>query len=223
MGSRLSDFEDLRDRIAKLEKQNRRFKQFGTAGLLGVVLLLVTGQAPVKKVVEADEFILRDHSKNVRAKLSMMAEPLDSPEMVLFDDKGRPSVQLTGGFTPTSEKGVHGGGVSLFDSHGNERGSFLVDDDSSYVRLADAKDSVKTLLREGFVLTAGGGLMVTNSETNAIAVVSSDHVMVSDRQGFFSTLGTADLVTPKTGETHKTSAASLVLFDKEKNVIWKTP
>jgi hypothetical protein len=31
------------------------------------------------------------------------------------------------------------------------------------------------------------------------------------------------MVTPRTGETHKTSAASLVLFDKDKNVIWKAP
>jgi len=36
-------------------------------------------------------------------------------------------------------------------------------------------------------------------------------------------VGTADLVTPRSGAIHRTSAASLVLFDEEKNVIWKAP
>jgi hypothetical protein len=48
-------------------------------------------------------------------------------------------------------------------------------------------------------------------------------VELTDAQGFQSTLGATALVTPKTGETHKTSAASLVMFDKKQNVIWKAP
>ncbi len=48
-------------------------------------------------------------------------------------------------------------------------------------------------------------------------------VRVSDDQGFSATMGAEELVTPHTGETHKTSAASLVLFDKNKNVLWKAP
>lgn len=50
-----------------------------------------------------------------------------------------------------------------------------------------------------------------------------DHLFVSDDQGFSADLGVDDLVTPRTGETHKTSAASLVLFDKGDHVIWKAP
>jgi hypothetical protein len=48
-------------------------------------------------------------------------------------------------------------------------------------------------------------------------------MQVDDAEGFAATLGATDLVTPRTGEKHKTSAASLVLFDKDKNVIWKAP
>jgi hypothetical protein len=222
MDSHPHDFEVLQHRLVRLENQNRRFKQVGVAVLMGVALLLVMGQAPARKTVEANEFVLRDGSGNVRARLSMV-ETLDVPKVVLFDEKGKPSVQLTGGSGPTGgNAGVHGG-ISLFDSQGNERASFLVDENGAYIRLADAKDSVKALLRESVLGIDDGALMVANQETKAITVVSSDHVMVSDGQGFFSTLGTADLVTPKTGETHKTSAASLALFDKDKNVIWKAP
>jgi hypothetical protein len=46
---------------------------------------------------------------------------------------------------------------------------------------------------------------------------------IGDAQGYKATIGSAGLVTPRTGETHVTSAASVTLFDKEKNVIWKAP
>lgn len=44
-----------------------------------------------------------------------------------------------------------------------------------------------------------------------------------DGEGFEATLGSTDLLTPSTGETHKTSAASLVLFGKDKKVLWSAP
>jgi hypothetical protein len=71
MDSHPSGFEDLLDRLAKLEKQNRRFKLLGVAALVGVTLLLVMGQAPAKKTVEANEFVLKDDRGNIRARLFM--------------------------------------------------------------------------------------------------------------------------------------------------------
>jgi hypothetical protein len=46
---------------------------------------------------------------------------------------------------------------------------------------------------------------------------------LSDEAGFSAVLGAAALVTPKTGTTIKRSAASLVMFDSEKNAIWTAP
>jgi hypothetical protein len=57
----------------------------------------------------------------------------------------------------------------------------------------------------------------------ALDNVTASRMQVDDAEGFAATLGATDLVTPRTGEKHKTSAASLVLFDKDKNVIWKAP
>jgi hypothetical protein len=65
-------------------------------------------------------------------------EPLDAPEMVFLDAKGRSSVELHGGYVPTAGNvGVQGGGVNLFDSKGEERATFLVDDRGAYLRLSD--------------------------------------------------------------------------------------
>lgn len=46
---------------------------------------------------------------------------------------------------------------------------------------------------------------------------------LTDRNGFWSNLGVGELISPSTGETHKTSAASLALFDKQNHVIWQAP
>ncbi len=40
---------------------------------------------------------------------------------------------------------------------------------------------------------------------------------------FQTIIGNIDLVTPHTGETSRTSAASVVLFDKDTDVLWKAP
>jgi hypothetical protein len=46
---------------------------------------------------------------------------------------------------------------------------------------------------------------------------------LADSAGFSSAVGTVDLVTTRTGEQHKTSAASLVLFGKDGKVLWSAP
>ncbi|HEY2646321.1 MAG TPA: hypothetical protein VGI34_05085 [Candidatus Acidoferrales bacterium] len=74
--------------------------------------------------------------------------------------------------------------------------------------MTDVHGSLKTRLKEGEVLANE---------------VDAGHVQTLDAEGFEEILGTANLVTPQTGETHRVSAASLVLFDKDKNVIWKAP
>jgi hypothetical protein len=76
-----------------------------------------------------------------------------------------------------------------------------------------------------FANFAGGAFWISNGKTNVKAGVSltPDSVTVTDDAGFEAVVGTEDLVTPTTGETHKRSAASLVLLDKNKTVIWNAP
>jgi hypothetical protein len=53
--------------------------------------------------------------------------------------------------------------------------------------------------------------------------VAGPSIAITDAEGYEAVIGRTNLVTAKTGEEHKTSAASLVLFNKEKDVLWKAP
>ncbi len=70
MTSQETTLEEIRERLIKLEGQNRRLKQMGAVALVVAASLLVMAQASPFKTVEANEFILRDNSGNVRARLS---------------------------------------------------------------------------------------------------------------------------------------------------------
>lgn len=202
--------EELHDRLLKLEKQNRRFKQLGVAAMIGVAALVVMGQAPSKKTNEANEFILRDDGGNIRARLSMgvpagaaIGYPA-APQLVLIDEKGKERVQLNG------DRFM--GGLSLYDQQERARGQFLESDGfglGATLMMLDEQGQLQTRMKNGEVL--------------AMNKIETKHVDTFDADGYQAILGTADLVIPRTGESHKTSAASLVMFDKNKNVIWKAP
>jgi hypothetical protein len=71
-------------------------------------------------------------------------------------------------------------------------------------------------------VSLGHGILSIGDQ-NAGVVVSAYSVGLFDEQGYQATFGRSALVTPRTGETQMRSAASLVMFDKNKNVIWKAP
>jgi len=48
-------------------------------------------------------------------------------------------------------------------------------------------------------------------------------LQLSDQEGFTAVLGSNSLVSTKTKEVHRTTAASLQLFGKEKEIIWRAP
>jgi len=186
------DFEELRSRISKLESQNRRLKQLGGVVLIGIVLPLVMGQAPSKKTVEANEFVLRDSNAKARALLTIVN---DNADLILYDatDKGRMELKVDS---------AGGASLNLFNAQG-----------ASIAALSGGDASV---LQLG---TTGG-------EERLLAAVAPGIVpslILSDKDGFVTTIGGTDLITPKTGESRTTSAASVVMSDKQKNVIWKAP
>jgi hypothetical protein len=250
--------EDLQDRIAALENQNRHFKKLGAAVLIVVASLIVMGQAPSKKTIEANEFILKDSGGKVRAKLEMVGT---LPVMTLFDEKGNASVRMNGGINENL-----GAAISLFDSRGQERESFRVLQDGPALALQDSKGKNRGIfgfsesrhetllavfdmdgnLRGQFGGTSNGAtvelydskqalrgifsggendaeLVLVDAKGSVQTALTGSSVDVFDDQGFEATLGIKDLGNSRTGETRKTSAASLLLFDKNKNVIWKAP
>jgi hypothetical protein len=87
------------------------------------------------------------------------------------------------------------------------------------IQLTDTKDYSSTLIMPGFmtVQTLNGKDLVY------ISTSEGPSVRLIDKEGFQAALGTSPLVTMKTGETHQTSAASVVLFGKDKKVLWSAP
>lgn len=193
MNSHPPDLEDLRHRLEKLEEQNRHFKRLGVAGLIGLTLLLVMGQAPATKIVEANQFVLRDDGGNVRARLFMTA-------------KGSTTMTLPGVTTPVPVTFNPRPTLALYDEKGQTDG--ILDNDSIIFIKSHAS------LSNG-ILSIG--------DQSAGVLLTRYSMGLFDEQGFEATLGRTALMTPRTGESQMTSAASLVLFDKDKNVIWKAP
>ena len=89
-----STLEALSNRVAKLEAQNRRLKKAGIALVIAATSIIAMGQAPVKRIVTADEFILKDSAGIVRAKLGF-AGVSNEPTLTLIDANGRERANLT--------------------------------------------------------------------------------------------------------------------------------
>src|SRR2546428_6420601 len=143
------------------------------------------GQAPLRKTVEANEFILRDHSGNVRAKLSVN-QTLDNPEMVLFNGQGKPSVKLLGGIG--GAKNDIRGQVALFDRQGRVRGSLAAFDDGASLSLLDSRGVPGTLLEEGMVEVSHEGPATVSHDTYIMTTLKPGQATVSDDRGFQATL-----------------------------------
>lgn len=78
-----------------------------------------------------------------------------------------------------------------------------------------------------FFVTSPGGLNMYGPSGNIKATVEESgpgpNVAVADKEGYSSILGRSDLVLVKSGKKEQTPAASLVLFDKDRKVLWSAP
>jgi len=177
----------------------------------GLPVTLLTTDNAVLPNLEAKSVSLKDTDGNLRARLFMtekrtgdvtlpgMSTPMPmtfppSPTLALYDLKGKTRTYLDG------DGAISAWSVSVSDSQGHSLGSLMaVDGLGSMLALDNGKGEQRLYMEPG-------------------------HLELSDDAGFKSSLGvTKELVTLRTGETHQTSAASLLLFDKDKNVIWKAP
>ena len=212
-----SEWSAVIGRLEKLEKQNRRMKQAGIAGLLFISCVLLMGQAPSTKTVEANEFVLRDSGGKTLGRWTIER---GFPKIEMYDGEklqrttfgiagvfGRgapqPLLQMVDGDTSTLLFVGTGASNLVFNSNG---------DNASSVMLG------MTLFGPQLFLGRNGkskaGLSITGSGPS---------LDITDEAGFQTTIGNAELETVRTGESHKTSAASVILFDKDKNVLWKAP
>jgi hypothetical protein len=177
----------------------------------GVPVTYLSTDGAVLPDLEAKSVTLKDADGNTRARLFMterhtgdvalpgMSTPVPmtfppSPTLALYDLKGKTRTYLDG------DGLISAWSVSVSDSQGHSLGSLMaVDDHGAMLALDNGKGEQRLYMEPG-------------------------HLELSDDAGFESSLGVEkNLVTVRTGESHQSSAASLLMFDKNKNVIWKAP
>jgi hypothetical protein len=199
------DVKSLYERVDRLEKQNRWMKLMGVVAILSAVVLLVSGQAKVdaKKTVEANEFVLKDTNGVVRAKLGMgLVFPLkDGPGLVLYNEGGHERAAVAASEEQAQIRLTSGGPVTSFAS-------------SSMWAGLPGKDG------SGVAITGPSGVVRMNLDG---AVIGGPQIALQDKEGYETHLGKTDTVFTKSGKTQQTSAASVVMFDKEKKVLWSAP
>jgi hypothetical protein len=224
-------------RLDRLERANSLLKRLVLVLLVLFGVLLLLGQTRVTRTVEAEKLILKDSTGRIRARLEMEAS--DRPTLALLDERGYPVVSLGAGenpflnlcsrncenqatlnlskdlvglafyeggegWNPTSEQrnlnGLRAGfgvvkgipGLNLYGKTSNEQASLDLEAPGPRLFLADSNGNVS---------------------------LEKASIELSDQQGFRTTLGRTGLESPRTGETHKTSAASIVLYGNDGRVL----
>lgn len=69
-------------------------------------------------------------------------------------------------------------------------------------------------------MTGPSGVFRANLDGGEVA---GPQLSLEDKEGYSTEIGRTDLVVTKTGRKEQTPAASVVLFDKEKKVLWSAP
>jgi hypothetical protein len=204
MQSSTLDLPSLAARVEILERQNRMFKRAALALLLLPVALLVMGQARPNRTVEARSFVLRDSGGVKKAELTV----LDSgPALQFFDSKGVETAYLSpvGYVIFGGNRKFGNANLRVIRLGLNESGLSFEDERGEYV------------------IQLGGPNTTLSDLAPDVPYPPLPALQLIDAHGFSAALGSADLVTSRTGEQRKTSAASLILSGKDGNVLWSAP
>jgi hypothetical protein len=193
-------------RLEKLEKQNRRYKLVGFIGILLFASIFVMAQVSPKKVIEADKFVVR-YPDGKEACTMEIDQRYNFPQIILNYPNGTQAVWLLGS-TDTSQLKLTAPDYSVSTSLGASAPSVMGD----------------------IKLTANGGLTVMSFKKDNPGEIFSGldsngdwNMYVRDKEQYRTVIGSTETVTSTTGETHKASAASITMFNKAGNVIWKAP
>jgi hypothetical protein len=207
------EMQQVIERLTRVEKQNRWLARGGLALALSCASLLLMAQKPDAQTIEAQGFVLKDAAGQVRAELHMANS---GPELRLYDSQGR-------GKTNTLARigaDENGPSLDLFTKEGGLAGLSIYKDGPS---LTLVKVRGGTLFAE--VDEDGSSLVLSGlgGSTNAAVDKHGPNLSLKDPEGFKTSIGSQELVTPTTGEKHQTSAASIHLLDPKGKILWSAP
>ncbi len=205
------DWDEIYTRLANLERKNRWLLAVNLAAVCALCAILLTAAARSSPaVIDAKRLTLRDAGGSARVVVDAsgvklcdangrVGAELSGAGLVVFDPSGKLRISLTVG----SLSARMGGIISALELHGPD-GIPTVD------LSANANSSDLLLLQNGASAHLGIGLPGPALE-------------LAGAGGYSTNIGSTSLVTPLTGETHQTSAASVVLFGKKGKIIWQAP
>jgi len=181
-------------RVNKLEKDNRRMKKVCLAATVLGTAFIALGQSQTPRVIEANEFRLMDSKGTVRAKLAT-----NGNAQTLFN-----LYSIGGDQLASIGVGTTGSNITLTGT-----------DSQSSVSLFSGPMSVEPTLE---IKGTAGKFAVTVDKD-----FGGPSFRVEDLDGYETVIGKSNLQYTKTGKKESTPAASIVLFDKDKKVLWSTP
>jgi hypothetical protein len=198
-----------------------------------------------RAVLEGEGLTLYDASGQVRVELKdgktgpKGMEVFPGDWLKLYDDAGRPGVELTEQVPPADflqgfAREQSTGNLVILDYEGES-----VSAANLGVGKATGLWLTKTHLKRGLewpsaddidaaLVIEGGsaGVQIQEHASTRIGLFASRGMSgldLADAAGYETQIGVADLKYPSSGETRRTSAASIGMFGKDKKLIWKAP
>ncbi|MGH8143269.1 MAG: hypothetical protein ACREU2_12220 [Steroidobacteraceae bacterium] len=207
---------ELAGRLERLERDNRRLKGFALGVLtLAAALSAIYATQPVPDVIKAHSFVAVDSFGKPRATVDA------SDGVQVYDLEGKLLAMMEIG--PFGEPFIE-----LNDPESKASTIMELTQSRSIISLQGAKGVGRAAIFVG--PSTGPGITLRDSEDNDRALIGvspegKPSIELADPEGFSMDLGVTGTITPTTGETHKTSAASITMFgnDKDHHVIWKAP
>jgi hypothetical protein len=194
---------DINARLEKLERENRRMKKIGIVAIVFASVLFISGQAKTNKIVEANEFVLKDGNEKARARLSM----------------------VTVSDTTLMQKDIPN--LSFYDAEGHPRISIAALPEESRIYLSDSQQTMHSAMWAGSAALSGAGASITGPgelfQVTLDTFIEGPQLVLKDKEGYSTEIGRTELVVMKTGKQEQTPAASVVLFDKGRKVLWSAP
>jgi len=207
-------------RLERVEKENRRLRRIGLVVTILAGSLMLMGQAPRNSTVVAEKFVLKDVGGRVRGELGMLCH--NSPCLRLYDNDGNPLTRLsTWGLLLSEREATARKDSSDPDNAHEDIQPPLVQLSQTGLLVLGANKRDNQVL---FDWTDSPSLMLLGKQGRIDLSSSSDGPSLAlwDTRNFSTVIGSTSLETTQTGETHKTSAASILLFGHDK-VLWSAP
>lgn len=182
MCSQQPQLNSLESRVERLETANRYLKRGVVALLLVVGAALLMAQAPRKRIVEADEFRLKDGSRTTASLTTVQGLPV----LNMLDKKG--TVRL---IAAVSEVGPT---LAFRDADGRYRAMLIVTANGPALHLQDAKEQETARLDEN---EKGSGLTLFQDGKLLAGLITDPNTRVplfslNDRGGESQFIATVD-------------------------------